>query len=332
MVLGLIMAGLSVAQGVMGFADAQNAKGEAKASGILRQAAATSQYAIRQQAIRVELNAAGMGASLLKKSSYLNQRAAILDMQAISAKNSAVIYDTLTVAENVRREYEAAALANEKNAKLERVAAKRAKSAADTDAQDFERSGNALLATNRAAQAASGLTKSGSLAKVDQDIVFRIMEGVARTKHAGDVKYFDYIISAEGLEKEVSDLRISKDASQAATATSIRNIDDSTKLQLRGAMLGYRAAQLQTTQAQNDLDIARQKASIDKQTAKTDATFATQNSRMQTSSEVRQANASGINSVLGAVTSLAGNKSVQGAFETNFETNFPTLATKSIFK
>ena len=328
MVLGLITAGLSIAQGVMGFLDSGNAKDEAKKSGRLRQQAATQQYAISQQAIQLELNAAEMGADLLKQSGYLNEQAAILDMEAIGVKNAAVIYDTLTVAENVRREYESAAAANEKNAKLERVAAKRSKSAAATDAQDFERSGNALLSTNRAAQAASGLTQSGSLAKVDQDIVFRIMEGVARTKHAGDVKFFDYIISAEGLEKEVSDLRISKDASQAATATSIRNIDQSTQLQLRGAMLGFRAAQLQTTQAQNDLDIAKQKASIDTQTARTNATFATQNSRMQTSSEVRQANASGINSVFGAVTSLAGNKSVQASFEANF----PTLATKGIFR
>jgi len=328
MVLGLITAGLSIAQGVMGFLDAQDAKDEAKAAGRVRIDAANKEFAIANQSIGLELFAAQGGAELAKQSGRLSEEAALLDMEAIGVSNAATILDTLLMGENVRREFESAAHAADLNAKLERISAKRSRSAAATDAEDFGRRAGAGLASNRALQAASGLTGGGSPAKVDEAIVGEIMLGQARIRHAGDVKFFDHIIAAESLEKQSSDLRISKDASQFAVGVSVKNIETSTGIQLKGALLGFKAAQLQTSAAQLDLDIATRKSSIDTQTASISRQFGISSARQSSQSAVRSANSSAFNSVLGAVASVAGNSAVQNAFTLNS----PTLATKGVFK
>ena len=304
----------SIAQGVLGFMQSKEQGKSADQAARLRVQTANQQAGISKQSISLSLSATRDAGRLSLKAAGLEISGAEIDMEAIAQQSGSDILGILLDSENTAREYERNSETALKNSTFARIRAKRAVSGAKETAKDFERTAGAKLANNRAMRAASGLTNQGSPMLVDTAIVGEILLGAARIRHAGDVQYFDSIIEAESLQRASLDDKITAGFVRDAAKLSVSNSEKATKLRLKAAMLGYKAAQLHQTAATEDVYYAKQKASIDRQTVNLERTGTIANAKLEGSSARSNASFAGISSLIGGVTGAASTLATKGQF------------------
>jgi hypothetical protein len=248
----LLSAGSSIAGGFLGNKAAKTQAAAANAS--YRQEILAS--STRNIAINVQKQASVRGSQLEWKAGSLDFEAALLQGEAAIAQASADLFNTLIDSENVGRQFDAEAQADEFSAKVAMQMSRNAKDVAMSEARDFKLKAGLQVESQAALQAGSGFMLQGSPLLVQDVLLGEVELGANRLKLAGEVERNRLEQQAEQL---VYSGKLNKQSALIARETGKINaqyVKETGKIRLDAAFLAGDASLLKQEGSRINMDTA----------------------------------------------------------------------------